>query len=43
MSKHGTRSKYVNEKCRCKACTKANRDWQRPYWRAKVAKERGGS
>ena len=26
---HGVRSKYVSEKCRCDACTRANRDYNR--------------
>jgi len=32
--KHGTRSTYTNYKCRCPACKKANRDYQRPYMRS---------
>src|SRR6202022_3247214 len=29
MSPHGTRAKYVSEKCRCMPCTDANRDYMR--------------
>ena len=29
---HGLRSTYVNRRCRCKACTDANRSYQRAYW-----------
>lgn len=28
---HGTRSKYVLEKCRCAKCLKANREYLRVY------------
>lgn len=29
MREHGTRAKYVVEKCRCELCTQANRDYAR--------------
>lgn len=38
---HGTRSRYVNHKCRCQACTAANRDYQRGHYRFKLASQRG--
>ena len=28
---HGTRSRYVHDGCRCRACRKANADYQRQY------------
>lgn len=31
MIPHGTRSKYVNDMCRCDDCTQANTDRQRAY------------
>lgn len=31
--KHGRRGTYTNRGCRCEACSKANRDYQRPYMR----------
>ena len=34
MARHGSRSKYVNEKCRCGKCRKANREYAR-YLKAK--------
>jgi len=30
---HGIRSTYVNLKCRCVECTRANREYMRPYMR----------
>ena len=29
--KHGTRTSYVLNRCRCARCTKANRDYIRDY------------
>lgn len=40
MSEHGTRSRYVDG-CRCEACTKANRDYARNRYSAKLKEERG--
>lgn len=40
MSEHGTRSRYVDG-CRCEACTKANRDYARKRYLAKLKEERG--
>lgn len=40
MSEHGTRSRYVAG-CRCEACTKANRDYARNRYSAKLKEERG--
>jgi hypothetical protein len=39
MREHGTRAKYVVEKCRCEPCTKANRDYalQRDRHKRRVA------
>lgn len=31
--RHGTRSMYVRERCRCAACVQVNRDYQRDYLR----------
>ena len=33
-AKHGTRSRYVHHECRCPKCVKANRTYQRDYYRA---------
>lgn len=30
-AKHGSRSRYVNYRCRCEPCTRANRDYMRPW------------
>lgn len=40
MSEHGTRSRYVAG-CRCEACTKANRDYARNLYSAKLKEGRG--
>lgn len=40
MSEHGTRSRYVAG-CRCESCTKANRDYARNRYSAKLKEERG--
>lgn len=32
---HGTRTKYVHEKCRCEPCTIANRTYQQQYMKGK--------
>jgi hypothetical protein len=39
MRQHGTRAKYVVEKCRCESCTQANRDYalQRDRHKRRVA------
>ena len=29
MTEHGTRSKYINDRCRCDACSEANKDYYR--------------
>lgn len=31
MREHGTINRYANGKCRCWACTEANRDYLRAY------------
>ena len=33
MAEHGTVTAYINDRCRCEACAKANRDYQRRYAR----------
>jgi len=33
MREHGTRSSYVNDKCRCEPCTEANRTYARSVYR----------
>jgi hypothetical protein len=38
---HGRRSTYTNHGCRCEACAKANRDYQRPYMRGVYKRARG--
>ncbi len=30
-SKHGSRGRYINHHCRCKACVQANTDYSRAY------------
>lgn len=42
MSEHGTRSRYVAG-CRCEECTKANRDYARSRYSAKLKEDRGES
>lgn len=37
---HGDRGMYTKMKCRCMACTKANRDYQREYMRQRRMKQR---
>lgn len=40
--KHGTRSAYVNGRCRCELCTEANREYMRDWMRARHVKTRRG-
>ncbi len=42
MSEHGTRSRYVNQKCRCEACLLANRAYNREYGRKRTRLARIG-
>lgn len=42
MSEHGTRTKYVHDKCRCAKCRTANADYQRDYmyeWQQRKRKQ----
>lgn len=39
--KHGLRSTYTNHGCRCEPCSKANRDYSRPYMARKRRKKHG--
>lgn len=42
VPKHGLRSTYTNHGCRCEPCSKANRDYQRPYMRLLYQLKRNG-
>jgi len=39
---HGTRARYVTDRCRCEACRRANREYQRRLTRVQL-EERWGA